>query len=207
MKRAIIWGAAIAAVAVTGGCATTKDRAAYEADAAATIKRDFHARGAASMDRLNQDKLQLACTKHRDNLPMDLQKGIEEAELAKIVLPADGRFMGDWKSGARIAESGRGMTWSDPPGEASGGSCYNCHQLSPQQTSFGTVGPSLRQFGKLRGYTPETQKYAYQRIYNSKAFTPCSTMPRFGTSKTLSEGQIKDLVAYLLDPASPVNKD
>jgi sulfur-oxidizing protein SoxX len=201
------WGAALVAAALAVGCATTKDRAAYETEAVAAIKRDFHARGAASIDRLNQDELQLACTKHRDSLPMDIQKIIEEAESAKIVLPADGKFMGDWKSGARIAESGRGMTWSDPPGEASGGSCYNCHQLSPQQTSFGTVGPSLRQFGKLRGYTPEIQKYAYQRIYNSKAFTPCSTMPRFGTSKTLTEGQIKDLVAYLMDPASPVNKD
>ncbi len=68
------------------------------------------------------------------------------------------------------------------------------------------MGPSLRQFGKLRGYTAEVQKYAYERIYNSKAFAPCSAMPRFGTSGTLTEAQIKDLVAYLTDPESPVNK-
>jgi sulfur-oxidizing protein SoxX len=31
-------------------------------------------------------------------------------------------------------------------------------------------------------------------------------MPRLGHSKTLNEQQIKDLVALLLDPASPVNQ-
>jgi sulfur-oxidizing protein SoxX len=31
-------------------------------------------------------------------------------------------------------------------------------------------------------------------------------MPRFGHSKHLSEQQIKDIVALLFDPESPVNK-
>jgi sulfur-oxidizing protein SoxX len=31
-------------------------------------------------------------------------------------------------------------------------------------------------------------------------------MPRFGPSGTLTAQQIKDLVALLLDPASPVNR-
>ncbi len=205
MKRAIIWTGVLAA-AVSAGCATTVDREKYQTEAAAMIQRDFHARGIASMDRLKQDELQLACTKYQDKLPADLEKRIAAAQLAAVKLPADGKLMGDWKRGGAIAASGRGMSWSDKPGAANGGSCYNCHQLSPQQTSFGTLGPSLRHFGKLRGYTPEMQKYAYQRIYNSKAFTPCSTMPRFGTSATLTEAQIKDLVAYLMDPESPVNK-
>lgn len=205
MNRAIIWTGVVAA-AVSAGCATTANQAYYDTEAAAMIQRDFHARGIASMDRLKQDELQLACTKYRTQLPADLEKRLTAAQLAAIKLPADGKLMGDWKQGQRIAGSGRGMTWSDKAGVPSGGSCYNCHQLSPQQTSFGTLGPSLRNFGKLRGYTPEMQKYAYQRIYNSKAFTPCSTMPRFGTSGTLTEQQIRDLVAYLMDPESPVNK-
>jgi sulfur-oxidizing protein SoxX len=205
MKRAIIWAGVVAA-AVAGGCATMADREAYDAKATATIERDFHARGIATMDRLKQDELQAACTKYRDHPPADVLRRLEAQQMATMKLPADGKLMGDWKSGQKIAESGRGMTWNDKPGVPSGGSCYNCHQLAPQQTSFGSVGPSLRQFGKLRGYTPEMQKYAYQRIYNSKAFAACSTMPRFGTSGTLTEAQIKDLVAYLMDPESPVNK-
>lgn len=205
MKRAIMWSGILAA-AIAGGCATTADRAAYDAKATATIQRDFHARGIATMDRLKQDELQLACTQYRDHPPEDVLERLEAQQRATIRLPADGVLSGDWKRGAALAESGRGMSWSDKPGTPSGGSCYNCHELAPQQTSFGTMGPSLRQFGKLRGYTAEVQKYAYERIYNSKAFAPCSAMPRFGTSGTLTEQQIKDLVAYLTDPESPVNK-
>lgn len=205
MKRAIMWPAILAA-AIAGGCATTADRAAYDAKATATIQRDFHARGIATMDRLKQDELQLACTQYRDHPPEDVLERLEAQQRAAIRLPADGILSGDWKRGAALAENGRGMSWSDKPGTPSGGSCYNCHELAPQQTSFGTMGPSLRQFGKLRGYTAEMQKYAYERIYNSKAFAPCSAMPRFGTSGTLTEAQIKDLVAYLTDPESPVNK-
>ena len=206
MKRAVIWAGVLAA-SVIGGCAATADQQAHQAEAEAMLRRDFHARGIASMARLEQDELQRVCTRYRSQPPADVQQRIAAAQLAVIALPGDGKLMGDWARGQAIAESGRGMTWSDGPNDLNGGSCYNCHQLSAQQTSFGTVGPSLRQFGRLRGYTPEMQKYAYQRIYNSKAFTPCSTMPRFGTSGTLTEAQIKDLVAYLMDPQSPVNRD
>jgi sulfur-oxidizing protein SoxX len=193
------------AAAVIAGCAAMKDDAAYRQEAATVMKRDFHAKGIATMDRLNQDELQRVCTEYHNSPPAELTKKLEAEQFATIKLPADRKFMGDWKAGARLAASGRGMTWSDKPG-ASGGSCYNCHQLSPQQTSFGTVGPSLTGFGKKRGYSTENQQYAYMRIYNSKAFTVCSAMPRFGTSGTLTEQQIKDLTAYLMDPNSPVNK-
>ena len=52
----------------------------------------------------------------------------------------------------------------------------------------------------------EGQKYVYGKIYNSKAYNLCTQMPRFGTSHTLTEQDIKDLTAYLLDPDSPVNQ-
>jgi sulfur-oxidizing protein SoxX len=199
------WIATGVAAAVLAGCAAMTDEAAYRREAAEVVKRDFHARGIATMDRLNQDELQRVCTEYSNNPPPALAKKIEDAQFATIKLPADRKFMGDWKVGARLAASGVGMTWSDKPG-AAGGSCYNCHQLSPQQTSFGTMGPSLTAFGKKRGYSTENQQYAYMRIYNSKAFTACSSMPRFGHSGTLTEQQIKDLTAYLMDPNSPVNK-
>jgi sulfur-oxidizing protein SoxX len=204
MKTRLI-ATTVVAAAVLAGCAAMRDDAAYRREAAEVMKRDFHAKGIATMDRLNQDELQRICTEYDNNPPPALAKKIEDAQFATIRLPADRKFMGDWKVGARLAASGRGMTWSDKPG-ASGGSCYNCHQLSPQQTSFGTMGPSLTGFGKKRGYSTENQQYAYMRIYNSKAFTACSSMPRFGHSGTLTEQQIKDLTAYLMDPASPVNR-
>jgi sulfur-oxidizing protein SoxX len=175
-----------------------------ETDVQRVLKRDFHARGQATMERIDQDGLQRICTQTHDRPPEALARALEADQQKTIAYPA-GSLMGDWKQGERLAQSGQGMTWNDKPGNA-GGSCYNCHELSPRELSFGTVGPSLRGFGKKRGDGPEAQRYVYAKIYNAKAFTACSQMPRFGTSGTLAPEQIKDLVALLLDPASPVNQ-
>src|SRR5690606_11031443 len=148
--------------------------------------------------------LQRICTESHDRPPVDIAKTLEADQMKTIAFPSGG-LMGDWRNGQKLAQSGRGLTWRDKPG-AAGGSCYNCHQLSPQESSFGTIGPSLLAFGKIRGNGLEMQRYVYGKIYNAKAYNACSQMPRLGYSGTLSERQIKDLVAYLLDPASPVNR-
>ena len=171
----------------------------------AVLKHDFHARGIATMARIEPDAVQRTCNLYRDNPPAELAKPLEEEQLKAIRFPAGG-MMGDWKGGQKIAESGVGMQWSDKPGSPAGGSCYNCHQLSPGQDSFGTLGPSLLAFGKTRGSGPDMQRYVFGKIYNAKAYNLCSQMPRLGHSGTLTEQQIKDLVAYVLDPGSPVNK-
>jgi sulfur-oxidizing protein SoxX len=171
----------------------------------AVLKRDFRARGQATMDRVELDEVQRLCNLHADNPPAELARRVEEGQLKAIPFPA-GSVMGDWKNGEKIAQSGRGAMWSDKPGVQQGGSCYNCHQISPKETAFGTIGPSLAGYGKTRGNRPEIQRYVYGKIYNSKAYNACSQMPRLGHSKTLNEQQIKDLVALLLDPASPVNQ-
>ena len=195
-----IFGAAALAIAFTARAEDDRARAV------AMMKRDFHARGIAGMDRLNEDGLQALCNRSRNDPPKPVAERMQQDQLDAIKYPADGKFLGNWKSGERIAQNGRGMTWSDGGSAANGGSCYNCHQIGPDETSFGTIGNSLRQFGKSRGNGPEMQKYVYGKIYNAKAFSLCSKMPRFGHSGTLTEQQIKDLVALLLDPNSPVNK-
>ena len=158
------------------------------------------------MTRLEADAVQQACSLYDNEPPEPVAKKLEAEQFAKIPFP-QGNLIGNWKNGQRIAQSGRGMQWNDDPkGGAAGGSCYNCHQLSAAEPSFGTIGPSLNGFGKLRGTSADMQKYAYGRIYNSKAYNLCSQMPRLGHSGTLGEQQIKDLVALLLDPDSPVNK-
>ncbi len=171
----------------------------------ALLKRDFHERGQAKMDRVNLDEVQRACNLHADTPPEAVAKPLEEAQLKAIRFP-QGSLMGDWKSGERIAQNGRGSMWSDKPGVQDGGSCYNCHQISPKVEAYGTLGPSLAGYGKVRGNRPEIQRYTYAKIYNSKAYNLCSHMPRFGHAGTLNEQQIKDLVALLLDPNSPVNQ-
>ena len=171
----------------------------------AVLKRDFRTRGQATMERVQLDEVQRLCNLHADNPPGEPAKRLEEAQLKAIPFPA-GSLMGDWKNGEKIAQSGRGAMWSDKPGVQEGGSCYNCHRLSPKVEAFGTIGPNLAGFGKIRGNRPEVQRYVYGKIYNAKAYNACSHMPRLGASGTLNEQQIKDLVALLLDPASPVNQ-
>lgn len=178
----------------------------YHAKALAMMKQDFVTKGQATADRISEDGLQAICNRTGNKPPADIAHRLEADQLASIKLPVDGKLMGDWKSGEKIAQSGRGFTWSDEPGLPVGGNCYNCHQIAPKETSFGTVGPSLFQLGKLRGNTAEMQKYVYSKIYNAKSFNLCSEMPRFGQIGALGEQQIKDLVALLLDPESPVNK-
>ncbi|MFA5912932.1 MAG: sulfur oxidation c-type cytochrome SoxX [Burkholderiales bacterium] len=197
--QASIFGAAALAIAFT---AQAQD---YRAQAISMMKRDFHAKGIAHMDRLNEDALQLICNRSHNEPPKGIAETLQHDQLATIQYPADGKFLGDWKAGEKLAQNGRGMTWKDG-GKPSGGSCYNCHQIGPATTSFGDIGNSLLHFGKIRGYGPDVQKYVYGKIYNAKAYNLCSKMPRFGHSGTLTEKQIKDLVALLLDPNSPVNK-
>jgi sulfur-oxidizing protein SoxX len=195
-------GLLAAAAALLASCAApTRD---YQPDALAMMKRDFHARGSAGVDRLNEDSVQAACNKFQDNPPQEAAAKLEKEQFAAIKWPADGKLLGDWKAGERIAQNGQGMAWNDKGGV--GGSCYNCHQVGPRESSFGTVGPSLYQFAKKRGYGAEIQRYAYGKIYNAKAYNLCSQMPRFGHVKALTEQQMKDLTALLMDPASPVNQ-
>ncbi len=169
------------------------------------LKRDFHARGQAGMERVVQDAMQRVCTESRDQPPAELARAMQADQMKTIVFPA-GSLIGDWKRGEAIAQGGRGLTWSDRPGTRGEGSCYNCHQLSPDEASYGTLGPSLRGFGKTRGASADIQRYVYGKIYNAKAYSLCSHMPRLGYSGTLTPEQIKDLAALLLDPASPVNR-
>lgn len=196
-----------AAVAVAAGCATHERAQVTHDDVVATLKQSFKAQGQAGMDRLDQDETQRVCSEYFGKpLPPDAAKRIEQANLAAIRWPADGQYLGDWKEGEKIAQLGQGKQYSDDPKKPAGGNCYACHQLDPKEISYGTIGPSLLHFGKLRGYTDEIRKYAYGKVYNAEAYSACSNMPRFGTHAILTEKQIKDVVALLMDPKSPVNQ-
>lgn len=204
--------APLLAAALVAGCAGLTDSARPETTTAADIaavkavlKRDFHARGIAKMDRIEADEVQTACNLHGDAPPAEVSGPLVAKLQAAIRYPA-GSLMGEWSRGRAIAESGRGMQWNDKAGEPAGGSCYNCHQISKLQDSYGTLGPSLMNYGKIRGNSEAVQRYTYGKIWNAKAYNLCSQMPRMGASGTLTEQQVKDLVAYLLDPKSPVNQ-
>jgi sulfur-oxidizing protein SoxX len=156
--------------------------------------------------RIEPDETMKICSATH-NAPSHVQADkIIASELTRVVLPADGKFLGDWKEGAKIANNGRGGQFSDDDKTVNGGNCYACHQMEKAEVSFGTLGTSLTNYGKDRKYNPAEIKQAYTKIYNSQAVIACSNMPRFGTNKFLSEQQIKDVMAFLFDPESPVNK-
>jgi len=210
MKTKIIVASALLGVAA--GCAHMAHMSSYVQEPTneqvkAVLKGSFREMGQAKLDRLDQDEVQRLCSAAGAGkaLAKEEAERIEKSQLANIKYPADG-YMGDWKAGEKIAQQGTGKQYSDDPAQPAGGNCYACHELTQEEIAFGTIGPSLRNFGKTRGFTPEMQKYAYGKIYNSEAYAACSNMPRFGHMGILTEKQIKDVVALLMDPQSPVNK-
>ena len=196
----------VATLAILAGCAALSD-AEIAKQAVDVLRASFNERGQAKLDRLIQDEPQAACSRDDGKQPAkDALEKIEKAQLALVKYPADGKMMGDWRAGERIAQSGVGKQYSDDPKNPAGGNCYACHQMSPQEISFGTIGPSLQGFGKLRGTSEAIQKYTYGKIWNAQAYNACSNMPRFGHNQILTEQQVKDVTALLLDPESPVNQ-
>lgn len=177
-------------------------------DDLAAFKASFSDKNSATVDRLQQTEAQRLCSEDAQRpLKPAQRKKIEDEAAASIRYPADGHYLGNWKEGEAIAQNGRGLQSSDPKGAPNGGNCYACHQLDHKEIAFGNIGPSLTQYGKLRGGpTPENLKYTWGKIYNSHAYMACSTMPRFGAAGILTEQQIRDVMSLLLDPASPVNQ-
>lgn len=156
--------------------------------------------------RATLDDTQRTCTDRRNQVSGAEADAIQARERASVVLPPDGNFLGDWRKGFQVANNGRGFQFSDPAGTVAGGNCYACHQMSPKEVSFGTLGPSLAGYGRERNYDPELIRDAYIKIFNAQAAVACSNMPRFGSSKVLTIEQIKDVLAYLFDRQSPVNQ-
>jgi L-cysteine S-thiosulfotransferase len=211
MKKHLIAIALISAL--IAGCTTTNSAPAAkitpDADIVAALKRSFKAAGPATLDRLDQTELQLACSAASysgKDLEPKVREALQSKALASVKYPADGQYLGDWKRGEAIAQSGRGLQFSDTATTVAGGNCYACHQIDKKEIAHGNIGPSLTGYGKLRGNSEAIQKYTWARIWNSHAFNACANMPRFGDAGILTEAQIKDVMALLLDAQSPVNQ-
>ncbi|NMG33505.1 sulfur oxidation c-type cytochrome SoxX [Azoarcus sp. TTM-91] len=205
MKAVSILRPALAALlAATAGLSAAAGED-YDAQTREMMQSSFKENGIASKYRQLQLDFQKACSALVPPSAAAM-KQIEAEQMQTVRWPDDGKFFGDWKEGEKIAQSGRGLTWTDKAGESNGGGCYNCHQLAPQELSFGTIGPSLHRYGKLRGSDEGMVKYTWGKLWNAKAYNACSQMPRMGDAHILSEAQIKHVMAYLFDPASPVNQ-
>ena len=213
-KKTIALACALTAITLLAGCAMAPTSAQVDETTRQVLKSSFREQGIAKLDRLQLDASNKACSDSEGaSLEDKLGKSIEAANLQTVKFPADGKLIGNWAEGEKVAQSGRGLTWTDSSTAANGGSCYNCHQLSKAELSYGSIGPSLYNYGKLRGVadpTAEASKpivdYTWGKLWNSKAYNACSGMPRFGHANILTVEQIRDVMALLLDPKSPVNQ-
>ncbi len=204
----------LATTATLMGCSSLPPPEVLNAQTQAMMKADFRDQGIAKTDRLRQDLAQSACSSDQPPAPA-VAKQVQDEALASVKWPAGGVYLGDWREGEKLAQNGRGMTWTDRSAAAkdNGAQCYNCHQVGKQEISFGTIGPSLYNYGKLRGVTDPLApasaavvQYTWAKLWNSKAYSACTHMPRFGHMGLLDETQLRHLMALLLDPRSPVNQ-
>ncbi len=213
MRKRIAYLSGLAAGLLVAGAVHAADGSwgpgADDAAFQAMLKSGFREAGIAKLSRLEQDATQAFCSDPKfaeSKEAAGKRAEIEAANLASIKWPSDGKFLGDFKEGEKIAQSGRGLTSTDKADQVNGGNCYNCHQISKTEISYGTIGPSLTGYGKLKGNSEQAQRETWSKIWNSKSVNACSNMPRGGHMGILTEQQVKDLVALLLDPDSPVNK-
>ncbi len=217
MKTPFKLYAVVLASAVLAGCAQGPSVAELNELTDKIVKASFRDESHVKVERLTAtDETNRLCSQADvAGKPLDeaTSKRIEQANMQTVKWPSDGKFLGDWKQGERIAQSGRGLTWTDQANAQNGGNCYNCHQISKEEISHGTLGPSLYNYGKIRGVSDPNSaaakpivEYTWGKIWNSKAYNACSNMPRAGHMGILTEAQVRHIVALLLDPQSPVNK-
>ena len=199
-----------------GSSASTGNAEVFDFFYREAVKTSFRDQGIVKKSVLDTDETNRDCSAADvAGKPLDKKraKEIEAINLKTIKWPSDGKFVGDWKQGEALAQSGRGLTYSDDAKTPNGGNCYNCHQLDKKEISFGTIGPSLYNYGKQRGVTdvnsPASKaiiEYTWGKIWNSKAYNACSNMPRAGHMGIMTEAQVRHLVALLVDPKSAVNQ-
>jgi L-cysteine S-thiosulfotransferase len=197
----------VAALATSGaGHSQTKPAPVDPAKLEALIKGTWKKVPEGWQARVDQDETQRICSDYRNDVPTAEMNKIIAREKATVEFPADGNVLGDWKAGEKVAQSGAGGQFSDGPATVSGGNCYACHQMAKEELSYGTMGPSLLDYGRIRKFDVAEAKQVYAKIFNAQSMQACSSMPRFGYHKFLSEQQIKDVTAFLMSPDSPVNK-
>ena len=164
------------------------------ARADAAIKAAFPTAPADWQSRLVPDETMRQCSAHHNSPPQGDRRSDPEAREGRrsSIRPT----ASSWATGRRASawrRSGYGLRFTDYPARnPNGGNCYACHQITKQEVSYGTLGPSLLDYGKLRNFGEAEIKAAYEKIYNSQAALPCSNMPRFGANKVLTIEQIKD---------------
>ncbi len=198
-----------AALVIAAGCATFPDAQTTRELAEKMIATSYPGMPESLTRRTVQDRAQQICSKIGE-AKLTQEDAAEVVRLSResIRYPASGVLVGDWKTGARLAFAGQGSRIVEgklEQAKENGALCSNCHALAPKEFNVGNIGPSLTGYGTQRGNSEPVARLTYERIYNAWVYSPCTNMPRLGVSGHLTPEQITHVVAYLIDPQSPVN--
>lgn len=214
--------AAFATIALATGCAVAEGNKSDEVDITAMSAEELAEyiifesdsfrleqeaqEGGTAKERMVQDDLQKACS--FEGSPDGETAGeVVAMARAEYEAPEGDIELGDWEKGQELADSGYGYRIGhnndDHGTREAGGNCYNCHVFESDGPTQGTIGPSLEGYGASRGDGQEIREYVHQVIHNPHQYFPCTQMPRF--QGLLDEEAISHIMAYLLDPESPVN--
>jgi sulfur-oxidizing protein SoxX len=210
MKAGIaLWAVLGAPLLAVPGCVSFPDAHETRAMGESMVAQSYPGMPDSLTRRAVQDKAQAICSKIGHAKPTP-EEAAEVVRLAResMQYPASGKLAGDWKVGARLAYAGQGgriVGGKVETAKENGALCSNCHALDPAEVNVGNIGPSLTGYGRQRGNSDAVAKLTYERIYNAWAYSPCSNMPRLGANGHLTPEQITHVVAYLIDPQSPVN--
>ena len=206
LKLTLALGLCVAAAS----CVLHRDTAATAVIGEAMVTTAYPGMPERLTQRAIQDEQQRLCSRQASHaLSSDDAAVIVQAARASMKYPDSGKLSGDWKRGEQLVLNAAGMRVREGRVEKvaqNGALCINCHALDPKNVNAGNLGPALTGYAAQRGSSPETIKYTYEKIYNSWAFYPCSNMPRLGHNGFLTPDQIAHVVAYLVDPESPVNR-
>ena len=114
MKKTYLKLSAIATAALVAGCAMQPGAQDIDLAVSQAMKSSFREQGDAKLDRLVLDASNQACSDAQDkSVDEKLAKAIEEANLKTVKFPADGKLLGNWAEGEKIAQNGRGLTWTE----------------------------------------------------------------------------------------------
>src|SRR5713101_6829866 len=106
---------ALGALLIAAGppAAAQQKRDVDPARVGAAIKSAFPTAPADWQQRLTPDETMKQCSAYDNSPPKAVFEAIQAREKATIHYPADGKFLGDWKKGEALAQSGFGLRFTD----------------------------------------------------------------------------------------------
>ena len=124
------------------------------------------------------------CSQYRDIRRAKCARRSNLAQKATIRYPVDGKLIGDWKEGEKLASSGRGghigFIQPDPPGRLRGGNCYACHQLARRKSPTAPSAPACSISASCAAIRRRHHQVRLRQDLQLQRLHACSNMPRFG---------------------------